>query len=210
MKKLISLLIILIFVTANFAQEKRAITVDDLWNMKRIGSFDVSSDASKIIFDLTTYDMESNKGQTDIYLINSDGTNLKKIVESASSPQFFDGGSKILYSKNSQIYTNNLFSFNSAHLTDTYTAEYEKNEMKLTDIYTGVSGAEFSIDESMLLFSSSVYPECKTQECNEKKDKERDESKVKAEIFTELMYRHWNDWRGPKISHLFLFDIEKK
>ena len=153
MKKLISLLIILIFVTANFAQEKRAITVDDLWNMKRIGSFDVSSDASKIIFDLTTYDMESNKVQTDIYLINSDGTNLKKIVESASSPQFFDGGSKIFYSKKSQILTNDLTG---------------NSEAKLTDIYTGVSGAEFSIDESMLLFSSSVYPECKTQECNEK------------------------------------------
>ena len=54
MKRLISLFIILILVTANFAQEKRAITVDDLWNMKRIGSFDVSPDASKIIFDLTT------------------------------------------------------------------------------------------------------------------------------------------------------------
>lgn len=194
MKRLIPLFIIFILLTVNFAQEKRAITVNDLWNMKRIGSFDVSPDASKIIFDLTTFDMEDNKGQTDIYLIDSDGTKLKRIVESASSPQFFDGGKKVYYSKKGQIFVSELNG---------------NNKKQLTNIYTGVSGAELSIDESFLLFSSSVYPECKSQECNKQKDEERDSSKVKAEIFTELMYRHWNDWRGPKISHLFLFDIEK-
>lgn len=194
MKKLLSLILSIIIVSVNIAQEKRAITVDDLWNMKRIGAFDVSPDASKIVFDLTVYDMEKNKGQTDIWLINDDGTNLQKLAESASSPKFFDGGSKIYYSKNGQIFTNDLSG---------------NNEVQLTDIYSGVSGAEFSIDESMLLFSSSVYPECETQECNKQKDKEREESKVKAEIFTELMYRHWNDWRGPKISHLYLFNIDK-
>lgn len=194
MKKLLLLILSIIIVSVNIAQEKRAITVDDLWNMKRIGAFDVSPDASKIVFDLTVYDMEKNKGQTDIWLINDDGANLQKLAESASSPKFFDGGSKIYYSKNGQIFTNDLSG---------------NNEVQLTDIYSGVSGAEFSIDESMLLFSSSVYPECETQECNKQKDKEREESKVKAEIFTELMYRHWNDWRGPKISHLYLFNIDK-
>ena len=62
----------------------------------------------KLFLILQHYDMEDNKGQTDIYLINSDGTNLKRIIESASSPQFYDGGSKIYYSKNGQIFTNKL------------------------------------------------------------------------------------------------------
>ncbi len=69
---------------------------------------------------------------------------------------------------------------------------------------------ELSIDQNSFLFSSKVYPECSTQQCNESKDTERKESKVKAEIFTELMYRHWDDWRGPKISHLFLFNLKDK
>jgi len=193
MKKLFTLIFLFTFAAVTFSQEKRAISIDDLWNMKRIGSYDVSPDASKIIFDLTIYDMEENKGQTDIWIINSDGTNLQKIVESASSPIFFDGGSKIHYSQKGQIYTSDLKGNNSK---------------KLTDFYSKVSGAEFSIDESLLLFSSKVYPECKTQECNEQKDAQKENSRVKAGIFTELMYRHWNDWRGPKISHLFLFNLE--
>lgn len=195
MKKLFTLIFLFTFVAVTFSQEKRAISIDDLWNMKRIGSYDVSPDASKIIFDLTIYDMEENKGQTDIWIINSDGTSLQKIVESASSPKFFDGGLKIHYSQKGQIYTSDLKGNNSK---------------KLTDFYSGVSGAELSIDESLLLFSSKVYPECTTQECNEQKDAQKENSQVKAEIFTELMYRHWNDWRGPKISHLFLFNLENK
>ena len=82
------------------------------------------------------------------------------------------------------------------------------NEKQLTNIYTEASGFEWSADGKKILFVSSVYPDCKTQDCNEQKDKVREESKVKAKIFTELMYRHWNDWRGDKRSHLFLLDIE--
>ncbi len=195
MKKILLLLSLLIFTSTLMAHGKHAITVDDLWNMKRISSYDVSPDGKKIVFDLTTYSMEENKGQSNIWIINSDGTSAKQIVQSASSPKFFDGGNKIYYSRKGQIFTSDLKG---------------NNEVQLTDIYSGVFGSEFSIDESLLLFSSPVYAECETQECNEQKDKAREESKVKAEIFTELMYRHWNDWRGPKISHLFLYDLKNK
>ena len=177
----------------SFAQEKRAITIDDLWNMKRIGSFDVSPDGQKIVYDQTTYSMEGNKGATSIYIMNSDGTNPKLFKEGVSAPKFLTDGSKIFYSKSDQIYISNLNG---------------TEEKQLTDFYSGVSGAELSIDKNSFLFSSKVYPECSTQPCNEEKDKQRKESKVKAEIFTELMYRHWNDWRGPKISHLFLFNMK--
>ena len=193
MKKSLSILILILLTVISFAQEKRAITVDDLWSMKRIGSYDISPDGKKIIFDLTTYSMEENKGETSIHLINSDGTNQKLFKEGASSPKFVKDGSKVYYAKSDQIYISDVNG---------------NEEKQLTDFYSGVSGAELSIDQNSLLFSSKVYPECSTQTCNETKDKEKKESKVKAEIFTELMYRHWNDWRGPKISHLFLFNLK--
>ncbi len=79
MKKSLSLLILILFTVVSFAQEKRAITVDDLWSMKRIGSYDVSPDGQKIVFDQTTYSMEENKGEKSIYIMNSDGTNPKII-----------------------------------------------------------------------------------------------------------------------------------
>lgn len=197
MKKLILLSIFFLSVITT-AQNKHAITVEDLWNMNRIGSFDVSPNNNKIVFDVTSYNMDENKGNTDIWMINFDGTELTKVIDlktSVSSPQFIENGGSISYLNNGQLFFYNLS---------------KKDTSQLPEFYSGIGGYEFSIDGNNVLFSSAVYAECKTQDCNKEKDLAKDKSKVKAEIFTELMYRHWNNWRGPKISHLFQYNFEKQ
>jgi uncharacterized protein YjiS (DUF1127 family) len=47
-------------------------------------------------------------------------------------------------------------------------------------------------------------------DCNKFRDEKKEKDPVKASIFTELMYRHWNDWRGEKRSHLFLLELDEK
>jgi dipeptidyl aminopeptidase/acylaminoacyl peptidase len=194
-KFLISLSIAILFSFSSFSQNKRAITVDDLWAMKRIGSFSVSPDGKTIAYTVTSYTFEANKGNTDIYLIDTDGKNLRALKNSEKNenePKFSLDGKSIAFTRGGQIWQCNLDG---------------SNEKQLTNIYTGASDFEWSPDGKKMLFVSSVYPECTTQDCNEQKDKAYEESKVKAEIFTELMYRHWNDWRGHKRSHLFLLDV---
>ena len=117
---------------------------------------------------------------------------LKNSEKNESEPKFSPVKKVIAFIRDNQIWQCNLDG---------------SNEKQLTNIYTGASGFEWSSDGKKILFVSSVYPECTTQDCNEQKDKAKEESKVKAEIFTELMYRHWNDWRGHKRSHLFLLDV---
>ncbi|MDP2363100.1 MAG: DPP IV N-terminal domain-containing protein [Ignavibacteria bacterium] len=188
-------LISLIISIMIFPQTKRAITVDDLWAMKRIGSYDVSPDGKTIAYTLSSYTFEANKGNTDIYLIDVDGKNLRTLKNSEKNenePKFSPDGKSIAFTRGSQIWQCNLDG---------------SKEKQLTNIYSGASGFEWSADGKKILFVSSVYPECTTQDCNEQKDKAKEESKVKAQIFTELMYRHWNDWRGHKRSHLFLLDV---
>jgi len=76
------------------AQIKRPINIDDLWAMQRIGLFDVSPDEKLITFTVTSYSMELNKGNTDIYLIDSDGKNqrtLKATEKNETEPQFTPG-----------------------------------------------------------------------------------------------------------------------
>ena len=178
-----------------FSQTKRAITVDDLWAMKRIGTYDISPDGKTLAYTLTSYTFEANKGNSDIYLIDADGKNLRALKNSEKNetePKFSPDGKTIAFVRGGQIWQCNLDG---------------SNEKQLTNIYTEASGFEWSPDGKKILFVSSVYPECTTQECNEQKDKAKAESKVKAEVFTELMYRHWNNWRGHKRSHLFLLDV---
>jgi dipeptidyl aminopeptidase/acylaminoacyl peptidase len=194
--KYLVLLFLFLFISHFTIAQKRAINIDDLWALKRISSFDVNSNASKIVFAATSFSFETNKGNSDIYILNADGSELKAILsseKSESSPKFVPNSNLISYLKGGQIYTCNLDG------TD---------EKQVTNIYSGVNDYKWSNDGSKILFTTSVYPDCKTQECNETKDKEAESSKVKAKIFDKLMYRHWNDWRGEKRSHLFIFDIK--
>ncbi len=192
------LLFLIILTTISLHAQKRTMTVDDLWNMKRIGSFDVSPDGKTIAFEVTTYSMEANKGNKDIYLIGTDGKNLRTFKNTdvnEGEPKFSPDGKKIAFARGGNFWLCDLDG---------------SNETVLTNLYSGTSGLVWSNDGKQILFTSSVYPSCETQQCNEEKDKAVDESKVKAKIITELMYRSWNDWRGDKRNHLFLYDLQTK
>lgn len=197
MKKLIFFSFI-IFTSIVFAQQKRILTIDDLWAMQRIGGVSLSPDGKTLAFSLSSFSMELNKGNSDIYIINSDGSNLLPLVNSEkneSTPKFTPDGKKLSYIFNNQIWLCYLDG---------------SNKTQLTDIYSGVTDYVWSNDGSKILFTSSVYPDCFNDECNKTKDELKEKSKVKASLFTELMYRHWNDWRGDKRSHLFVFDVMTK
>lgn len=194
MKKIF--LLILIITVSIIPQSKHAITIDDFWSMKRIGAYDISPDGKTIVFSLTSYSMESNKGNSDLYLINSDGTNLRVFKNSdngESEPKFSPDGNKIAYIMNSQIFVSDFDG---------------KNEKQIANIFSGASGIEWSSDGKKILFVSSVYPDCTTQECSEQMDKQKEESKVKAIVFDQLMFKHFDGWRGEIRKHLFLLDVE--
>jgi dipeptidyl aminopeptidase/acylaminoacyl peptidase len=186
-----------LFVFSIQAQQKKAITVEDMWAMKRVSNVTLSPDGKTVAFAVKIYDMEQNSGQSDIYIINSDGTNLRPIKNSKdneTSPAFTPDG-KLSYQMKGQI---RICDLNG------------KNDIQVTDLYTGCSDVRWSADGTKILFISSVYPECLTQECNKNKDDEIAASKVNVMVFEELMYRHWDDWRGPKRSHLFSYDLKSK
>ncbi|GMU87319.1 MAG: prolyl oligopeptidase [Ignavibacteriales bacterium] len=180
------------------AQNARALNFDDLWAMQRIGTADLSPDGQKIVFSLTSYSYDLNKGNSDLFVINTDGTGLKALKNTEkgeSSPKFSPDGKRIAYVMGNQIWMTN--------------ADGSGDE-QITSHYSGASGVVWSKDGKKMLFVSSVYPDCANQDCNKQKDEEAEQSKVKASVYKELMYRHWDDWRGDKRSHLFLLDLSSK
>ncbi|PKL82005.1 MAG: S9 family peptidase, partial [Ignavibacteriae bacterium HGW-Ignavibacteriae-3] len=198
MKYLIRLVILLLALTSVNAQQKRAMTIEDMWNMKRIGAYDVAPDGKTIAFAATSYSMETNKSNSDIWLISPDGNNLrpfKNTEAGESSPKFSPDGKKIAYSKKGQIWISNIDG---------------SDDRQLTDLYSGASGMVWSRDGNKILFVSEVYPDCPTQDCNKKREEAAEKSLVKARIITELMYRNFDHWRGEKRSHLFLYDLNTK
>ena len=74
----------------------------------------------------------------------------------------------------------------------------------LTAISTGADGAVWSPDGKNVVFVSAVYPDAGDDTANRERDEALKKSKVKAQIFTHLFYRHWNAFTDNKRSHLFV------
>src|SRR5258708_35173549 len=80
---------------------------------------------------------------------------------------------------------------------------------RLTNIAADASGELWSPHGKNILFTQYVYPEsdgapAAEADCNAKKLDEAKNSKVKALIFTHLLYRHWNAYKQGKRTHIFV------
>ncbi len=91
------------------------------------------------------------------------------------------------------------------------------NARKLTRIATEADKAIWSPDGKSIVFTSTVYPDCPAittadfetgNKCNADRDAALKADPVKAQIFTHLLYRHWDHYTGDKRSHIFLVSVE--
>ena len=178
-----------------FAGEKRAITFEDFFAMKRLGSYAVSPDGKWAAYDLTIPNITENNFKTDIYLLNlktkksSLFTNCEK---SSSHPVWSPDGKTIFFNRGGQIWRKEIGG---------------DKAVQVMDFIAGAGGAVLSNDGKKMLFVSDVYPDCETIDCLKKKIKEKEDSKVKARVIDHLFYRHWNRWLDGKRSHIFMADI---
>jgi dipeptidyl aminopeptidase/acylaminoacyl peptidase len=90
----------------------------------------------------------------------------------------------------------------------------------VTSLETGANGGVWAPDSKHFLFVSEVYPGCESKapmgaerneaevRCNAEKDAAAAKSPVKALVFTDLLYRHWDHYLGEKRSHIFYGDVD--
>ncbi len=178
-----------------FAGEKRAITFEDFFAMKRLGAFAVSPDGKTVAYDLTVPDIKSNNFKSDIYLLDLK-TKMSSLFthceKSSSHPVWSRDGKSLFFSREGQIWRKNID---------------EDKAQQVTKFIAGAGGMVLSNNGENMLFVSDVYPECETIDCLKKKIKAKEESKVKARLIDHLFYRHWNRWLDGKRSHVFMADI---
>jgi dipeptidyl aminopeptidase/acylaminoacyl peptidase len=199
---------------AQDAPQKRPMTFQNMMSMKRLGETSVSPDGKWLVYAVTTMSLEQNKGSREIFIQPISGGEPKKFAITRpgdSGVQFAADGKHILFLSSrqgsQQIWTADF---------DTNTGAAD-NATRLTNISTETDNALWALDSKSIVFTSSVYPDCPAitaasfdagDKCNLDRDTAAAQSKVKAQIFDHLLYRHWNHYTGPKRSHLFLVSVE--
>ncbi|MBM3810456.1 MAG: S9 family peptidase [Acidimicrobiia bacterium] len=79
-----------------------------------------------------------------------------------------------------------------------------RNQRPLTNLSTEADGHMWSGDSQHLIFTSEVYPDCPDEACNKKKLDAEKADKVRARIYTGLLYRHWDSWQGTRRKHILV------
>ena len=166
--------------------------IDNLIATKRVGDPQLSPDGRTVAFTLGTVSKADNRTLTQIYTIKIDGSDLKQITSgtaSSSSPRWSPDGERLAFTTGGQIWT----------------MEPDGDDRKqVTRVSTGAGNPVWSPDGKWIAFSSDVYPECNSDDCNKAEDARVESSKVQAKVAERLLFKHWNEWRDRKRTHVLV------
>jgi dipeptidyl aminopeptidase/acylaminoacyl peptidase len=175
-------------------------TVDHLLAMQRVGAPEVSPDGKWVAFAVRDTDLDANRGRFDIWLqaIDATGgqaaTRLTTHPENDTDPAWSPDGAWLYFlsarSGSSQVW----------RIRPTG-GEAEQ----VTRLATDVGGFRVFPDGKRLLLALEVWPDAKTLADSIKRDEQHAKSQVKARMYDQLLFRHWDHWEDGKYSHLFVW-----
>ncbi len=204
MKKIMLLFSVVLFISSGkLLAQKKPFTIADLYKIHYVGAPVVSPNGNKVAFTVTDYNMKKGESNTNIYIMDTNGKNLKKITDNKKSnynPLWTSNGKTIYYvsteSKIPQVYS--------------YSFVTGKSE-KITDFSMGVSAPVLSPNNKLIAFASDVYPNCgANSQCNKEIDSTSAHGPIQAYVADHLLFRHWTTYSAGKYSHIIIYNLDTK
>jgi dipeptidyl aminopeptidase/acylaminoacyl peptidase len=161
-----------------------------LWKFKRISGGTVSPDGTLLLYSQRVFDMDANKGNTDLFVVDLKTNKIKQITETPFSEMEAQWGK------------NNMVWFMSAEkdglqiwkMNADGTGKNQCSNFKDVEL----EGFKLSPDESSIVTIEAIKVR---QTVN---DKYPDLPKANARIENDLMYRHWDHFDDYLRRHLFV------
>jgi dipeptidyl aminopeptidase/acylaminoacyl peptidase len=176
--------------------QKLPFDVQAMMQVARISDPQISPDGRSVAFTVQTVDLDGNKKPKQIYTVPVDGGSPRQITNAGVANErarWSPDSNRIAFVSDrggsSQIWIMNADGSSAT---------------QVTRLSTEAGGVMFSPDGKSLLFTSDVYPDCPDDACNKARLEDEAKSKVKARIYTSLLYRHWDHWNGKRRTHLLV------
>jgi dipeptidyl aminopeptidase/acylaminoacyl peptidase len=176
-----------------------------MMKLKRVGAPVPSPDGKWVLFDAEDVDLEANTKISHLWKVPATGGESRRLNPTPNHeerPRFSPDGKRLIWTSKAndptQIWMCDF---------DASAGALVGQPHQVTNISTGADGGIWSPDGKNIVFVSAVYPDCKDDACNQQRDEEIKNSKVKAKIFTRLFYRHWNALTEFKRRHLFVQSV---
>ena len=183
------------------ARGPHAFSVQDMLAMDRVSELSASPDGTRVAFALRRTDLAGNRGITNLWLLDADGSLHQLTDDDAgnSSPRWSPDGRSLCFLSSlggsSQVWR---VSVHGGRAT------------QLTHLPLDVNAFKLFPDGERLALAMEVYPALATPAETARKDAQLAASKVKARIYDQLMFRHWSTWEDGKRSHVFTWTPDGK
>ena len=182
------------FLISFSSMSQNVLTPELMWKLKRVSGGSISNDGRYVLFDVKSYEMETNKGNNEIYLydIKKDKTTqLTNTSFSEMEAQWGENNTIWFLSKETdglQVWKMNIDGEEKMKMSNFLDVELE--------------GFKIAPDESSIITIEAV----KTRKTLQ--DKYPDLPLSNARIEEDLMYKHWDHYDDFKKRHLFVHSIQ--
>jgi dipeptidyl aminopeptidase/acylaminoacyl peptidase len=210
-RPLIAFLVAALVAVAGVAADKRVVTPQDLWAMKRLGSPALSSDGRQVVFPVQEWSIEKNKSTSSLWLADVASGQVRRLTfaeASDESPAWSPDGRRIVFTskrgddENSALYVMRLDG-----------GEPEK----ILEMPYAVSSPRWLPDGSGIVVATRVIPELagdlgkEALAAMKKEVKRRKDSKISAKVSEARVFRYWDHWLTDNLaSRLVLVDPAAK
>ncbi len=177
----------------DFKSQNGIFDIEALEALGRVSSPVVSPDKSKVLFSISYESVGDNASNADLYVMNADGTDQKRITrtpKSESNAVWINGGAQI------------AFIYPQDGVPQIWVMDADgSNRKAVSAVEKGVQGFVVSPDGKRVLVISSIKFARTAEEIYP------DLPKATGRVIDDLMYKHWDEW-VTEIPHPFIGDFD--
>ena len=177
----------------------RPITPNDLLVLQRITEPQLSPDGKQVIYTVGVPDLKANRVARNIWIVSTTGGDARALTTTGR-----DGGGRWSPDGKRIAFVSSREGSPQLYVMD---AGDPSSAKRITNLSGGADNIVWAPNGQSIAITSEVYPDCRDDACNAKRDKEREENPVKTRVYDRLLYRHWTSWSEGKRVHPFVVPL---